>query len=197
MRKPSTTPGSDSRSNPPGQGHQARPAERERQGGPQEIARCKKLVGGSPLSSKAQVAEDEPTEPLGHGSIPTSNPGEKKGGADPVLECLLAGDGAADIPQRMLSSRETASILNMSQSWLNKQRVSGGEDTIPFHKLGRRVQYHPRDVQAALLKSRRRSTSQSDDRSFRQSNEASSRKIKNKRKDVAGRPKRQLTSKPV
>ncbi len=166
MRKPSTTPGSESRPNPPG--HQARPAaERERQSGPPENAtNCKKLVEGSPLSSKAQVAEDEPTEPLA-------------------------------LPQRMLSSRETASILNMSQSWLNKQRVSGGEDAIPFHKLGRRVLYDPRDVRAALLKSRRHSTSQSDDRSFRQSNEASSRKIKNKRKDVAGCPKRQQTSEPV
>jgi len=166
MRKLITTPGSESRSNPPKPGHQAQPA-------------------------------DEPTEPLSHGSVPTSDPWEKEGGVDLVLERLLAGDRAADIPQRMLSSRETASILNMSQSWLNKQRVSGGEDAIPFHKLGRRVLYDPRDVRAALLKSRRHSTSQSDDRSFRQSNEASSRKIKNKRKDVAGRPKRQLTSKPV
>ncbi len=182
MRKLSTTPGSESRPKPARTGHQARPAEREWQGGPQEIAiNCKKLVGGSPLPSKAQVAADESTEL--HGSVPTSNPWEKEDGADRFLERLLAGDRAADIPQRMLSSSETASILNMSQSWLNKQRVSGGEDTIPFHKLGRRVLYDPRDVQVALLKSRRHSTSQSDHRAFRKSNEPASRKIENTPKD--------------
>jgi hypothetical protein len=107
---------------------------------------------------------DAPAEPQAHGSVPADDPGKKQDQVNHIGEHLLGRDLGNGIPDRMLSSRETAFILNMSPSWLNKQRVSGGEDIIPFHKLGRRVQYHPRDVRIALVKARRLSTSQSEHR---------------------------------
>jgi hypothetical protein len=128
------------------------PKQRESQAHTQKTA-----PSSSPI--KASLASGAPIEAHAHGAIPASNPGEKQDEINHILEHLRR-DRADGIHERMLSSRETASLLNMSQSWLNKQRVSGGEDTIPFHKLGRRVLYDPRDVRAALLKSRRHNTSQ-------------------------------------
>ena len=126
----------------------------------QRDAQIKTQMAASPSVPhlEAEGAADSTTEPRVHGSVPAGDPGKKQDQVNHIGEHLLGRDLGNGIPDRMLSSRETAFMLNMSPSWLNKQRVSGGEDAIPFHKLGRRVQYHPRDVRIALLKARRLSS---------------------------------------
>lgn len=56
----------------------------------------------------------------------------------------------------LLSNKEAATYLRMSESWLNKDR--GGGALIPFIKLGTRVLYDVEDLDAFLTRNRRRST---------------------------------------
>ena len=49
-----------------------------------------------------------------------------------------------DIPSRMLPTSEAAKMLGVSESWLEKKRVTGGG--VPFIRLGRRIVYDPHDL---------------------------------------------------
>ena len=50
-----------------------------------------------------------------------------------------------NLPQNTnLTVGDTAEMLNVSQSWLNKSRLEGNGP--PFLKIGRRVLYHLQDV---------------------------------------------------
>lgn len=60
-------------------------------------------------------------------------------------------------PQRMLTTREAAHRLGLSESVMEKWRVSGTGPV--FSKLGRRVVYDPRDLEDFAQRARRRSTS--------------------------------------
>jgi excisionase family DNA binding protein len=57
--------------------------------------------------------------------------------------------------QKMLSTAQAAEVLGVSASFLNKQRLRGGQ--IPFYKVGARVLYASRDL-ADFLESRKRSS---------------------------------------
>jgi len=57
-----------------------------------------------------------------------------------------------------LSSREAASYLGVSESYLNKTRVLGGGPA--YFKLGRKVVYDRENLDAWLASHRRQSTSQ-------------------------------------
>jgi excisionase family DNA binding protein len=59
----------------------------------------------------------------------------------------------------LLSVREAAEYLGVSKSWLDKQRLVGG--FVPYVKMGRRVAYDPADLDAAMEKAKRGSTSES------------------------------------
>jgi predicted DNA-binding transcriptional regulator AlpA len=60
-------------------------------------------------------------------------------------------------PRRMLSTPEAAHYCGSSSSTLSKLRLYGGGPA--FLKLGRRVVYHPDDLDAWLASRRRTSTS--------------------------------------
>jgi predicted DNA-binding transcriptional regulator AlpA len=57
--------------------------------------------------------------------------------------------------ERLLTSKETADLLRVSESWLAKSRMRG--DGPPFTKTGRSVSYLPSTV-VRWLKSRQRSS---------------------------------------
>ena len=59
--------------------------------------------------------------------------------------------------RRMLRVTEAANFLNLSASFLNKLRCSGGGPA--FRKIGRAVLYDPADLEAWLSARRRVSTS--------------------------------------
>lgn len=67
-------------------------------------------------------------------------------------------------PIKYLSTEETAEHLRVSQSWLAKSRLRG--DGPPFIKAGRTVLYDIDDLDAWLMKRKRRSTSHSNVVSF-------------------------------
>lgn len=52
----------------------------------------------------------------------------------------------------LLSTKQLAKILNCSSGTLHNNRCRG--KGLPYYKIGRRVMYHPKDVQA-YLKERR------------------------------------------
>jgi predicted DNA-binding transcriptional regulator AlpA len=56
-----------------------------------------------------------------------------------------------------LSVHETADLLRVSESWLNKARLIGSGP--PFMKLGRRVLYDPADIESWLSSRKFSSTS--------------------------------------
>jgi excisionase family DNA binding protein len=57
----------------------------------------------------------------------------------------------------LLSVKEAADYLGVSESWLNKARCTG--DGPPFHKIGRRVLYGVAELVAWLAQRKVRSTS--------------------------------------
>jgi predicted DNA-binding transcriptional regulator AlpA len=57
-----------------------------------------------------------------------------------------------------LSVRETAELLQVSKSWLNKSRLVGCGP--PYLKLGRRVLYDVADIEGWLVTKKRSNTSQ-------------------------------------
>jgi len=60
----------------------------------------------------------------------------------------------------VLRTPEAAKYIGVSSSWLNKKRVEGGPDAIPFIKLGGRNRgYLVADLDAWLEARRRLSTS--------------------------------------
>jgi hypothetical protein len=58
---------------------------------------------------------------------------------------------------RKLPTREAAAVLGVSVSFLNKLRIQGGGPV--FIKIGRRVLYDPRDLEAWSDARRRTNTS--------------------------------------
>jgi excisionase family DNA binding protein len=62
-----------------------------------------------------------------------------------------------DLPHRLMSVQEAANFLGLSVSTLNKMRLSGNGP--PYMKLGRRVLYDPRDLEAWSAERRRSHTS--------------------------------------
>lgn len=63
----------------------------------------------------------------------------------------MAHEKSADTTKtltRLVSTREASEILGLSQSYLEKARVSGG--SLPYIKIGRRVLYDVREVEAWL-----------------------------------------------
>ena len=66
--------------------------------------------------------------------------------------------GAADVPSRMLNSREAATYLNVSKSWLDKRRVFGGGPD--YSKFGRRVSYSIGALNDFAARNSRQNTSQ-------------------------------------
>ena len=59
--------------------------------------------------------------------------------------------------QRLLSTTEAAELLGVSASFLNKQRLTGVSDAIPYIKIGARVAYDPGDLASWLESQKRRS----------------------------------------
>lgn len=68
-----------------------------------------------------------------------------------------------ETPSRWLSVEEAAAYTGQSRSKLNKLRVTGGGAL--FSKVGGRVVYHPRNLDAWLDEHARKSTSQHEARS--------------------------------
>jgi excisionase family DNA binding protein len=62
-----------------------------------------------------------------------------------------------DLPHRLLNVQEAARLLGLSASTLNKLRLSGNGPL--YRKLGRRVLYDPRDLEAWSAERRRSHTS--------------------------------------
>jgi len=60
---------------------------------------------------------------------------------------------------RLLTEKEVAAFLNLSCSWLQHKRLSGG--SIPYIKCGRAIRYRLDEVRAYIEKNTRVSTSQS------------------------------------
>jgi hypothetical protein len=46
----------------------------------------------------------------------------------------------------LLPEQEAAKVLNMSTSWLSKDRTSGRAPIVPFVRLGRAVRYRKADL---------------------------------------------------
>ena len=65
---------------------------------------------------------------------------------------------AFNIATPKLSVHQTAELLQVSQSWLNKSRLVGCGP--PFLKLGRRVLYDVGDLEHWLTTKRRNNTSE-------------------------------------
>ena len=59
----------------------------------------------------------------------------------------------------LLSDLDLERILKRAQSSWQKDRVYGGENTIPFIRVGRLIRYRPEDVRAWIRRNRRTSTS--------------------------------------
>lgn len=64
------------------------------------------------------------------------------------------------IQQRYLTEKEVAARLGMSVKWLQKSRLAGGADAIPFHKFGSAVRYSELEVHEYEQRCLRRSTSE-------------------------------------
>lgn len=60
--------------------------------------------------------------------------------------------------QKQLTSAEVDDLLGVHDGWAAKQRLTGGGP--PYCKIGRRVAYDPRDVQAWLDAHKVNSTSE-------------------------------------
>jgi predicted DNA-binding transcriptional regulator AlpA len=59
---------------------------------------------------------------------------------------------------RLLTTAQTAELLGVSESFLNKQRLVGG--FIPYVKFGSRVAYDTADIAAWIARNKRSSTSE-------------------------------------
>jgi predicted DNA-binding transcriptional regulator AlpA len=59
---------------------------------------------------------------------------------------------------RLLTPKETASVLNLSESWLAKARMRG--DGPPYVRCGRAIRYQESDLIAYIRSRRRLSTSE-------------------------------------
>jgi predicted DNA-binding transcriptional regulator AlpA len=49
---------------------------------------------------------------------------------------------------KLLTEIEVAAMVRKSVSWLQRKRCTGGDDAIPYRKLGRSVRYDYADVLA-------------------------------------------------
>jgi predicted DNA-binding transcriptional regulator AlpA len=58
----------------------------------------------------------------------------------------------------VLTDKEAAQYIGMSESWLRISRMKGSLDTPPFLKIGRSVRYLKQDLDNWLLKQRRINT---------------------------------------
>jgi predicted DNA-binding transcriptional regulator AlpA len=64
---------------------------------------------------------------------------------------------------RLLKVGEAAEFLQLSESWMNKARLSGSGPE--YHKMGRSVRYGLQDLEAFKRANARRSTSEYDSHS--------------------------------
>ncbi len=71
-----------------------------------------------------------------------------------LLEAIVEKN--TEYSQKLLSERDAADILRVSQSWLQKKRVYGGGPD--FIKVGRSVRYQLSDLKIYIEQQRRTST---------------------------------------
>lgn len=55
-----------------------------------------------------------------------------------------------NVKNRLLTTKETASIICMSEAWLDQDRHKAEAAKIPFLKLGKSVRYRLSDVEAFI-----------------------------------------------
>ena len=70
--------------------------------------------------------------------------------------------GLTDPNQRVLTPKEAAIFVRLSESWLAKARMSGNGP--PYVKLGRAVRYRETDLVGWLKSRSRRSTGEDEDK---------------------------------
>src|SRR5690606_24479864 len=76
----------------------------------------------------------------------------------PLELAVPSSDEQGDLARRTLTVEQAAKYLSVSKSYLNKLRCTGATD-LPFHTLGSRVRSSVADLDAYLVRNRRRSTS--------------------------------------
>ena len=59
----------------------------------------------------------------------------------------------------LLSDFDVSEITGRSRSTLQKDRLRGGPDVLPFVRIGRLIRYRPQDVRYFLERNMRKSTS--------------------------------------
>lgn len=58
----------------------------------------------------------------------------------------------------VMTTKEAARYINMSESWLRIARMKGGDNTPPFIKMGRSVRYLKEDLDQWMQERRKRNT---------------------------------------
>jgi predicted DNA-binding transcriptional regulator AlpA len=83
---------------------------------------------------------------------------KEAGRAKPPLELILKSARALNSSERLLTARDAANFLRLSQSWLAKARMRG--DGPPYVKLGRSIRYTETGVLQWMKSRQRFSTSE-------------------------------------
>ena len=78
--------------------------------------------------------------------------------AKPPLDSILKSARALNSSERLLTARDAANFLRLSQSWLAKARMRG--DGPPYVKLGRSIRYTETGVLQWMKSRQRLSTSE-------------------------------------